>query len=445
MFGLPMPSFGFAGGFGSMRFDAGYPGGHFKGFTISVDTISDTALGGGWQSISLGSMRMETVDLPAGGYRRTTFRDIERIAYGEVHLSRPWVPGTSAYITEWFASANKSGPTTVAITVEVPSQTSLPFQIPQGISSLLSMAGISTELPGTKCNIICRTCLPREWNAPSFQAGLVNGFSGQPMPPTTIESLSFSFSGYNVETIGGAKPMVDSSITAEEKVEPCKLVIIPNTGSTTRKLLAKMSSWTVGQSALGNLLGGNMMAAASTRMIASLASEYDAIELFLPPATMQVKKDASWAIADSATASGGGPVSWMGTQPMQLSFEFLMRSNKKDPFSSGGLVGGLSAGGGLAGMALGALGVGGGALGYGKPRSVMEDLKTLMMLCETYSGGSLFSSSTTPPRVMLFWGQFVSPLSFVSALNFNIVRFDADGSPSKAVGTIVRTQFPNRA
>lgn len=444
MFGLPMPSFGFAGGFGSMRFDAGYPGGHFKGFTISVDTISDTALGGGWQSISLGSMRMETVDLPAGGYRRTTFRDIERIAYGEVHLSRPWVPGTSAYITEWFASANKSGPTTVAITVEVPSQISLPFQIPQGISSLLSMAGISTELPGTKFNIIFRNCLPREWNAPSFQAGLVNGFSGQPMPPTTIESLSFSFSGYNVETIGGAKPMVDSSITAEEKVEPCKLVIIPNTGSTTRKLLAKMSSWTVGQSALGNLLGGNMMASASTRMIASLASEYDAIELFLPPATMQVKKDASWAIADSATASGGGPVSWMGTQPMQLSFEFLMRSNKKDPFSSGGLVGGLSAGGGLAGMALGALGVGGGALGYGKPRSVMDDLKKLMMLCENYSGGSLFSSSTTPPLVMLFWGQFVSPLSFVSALNFNIVRFDADGSPSKAVGTIVLTQFPNR-
>jgi hypothetical protein len=72
----------------------------------------------------------------------------------------------------------------------------------------------------------------------------------------------------------------------------------------------------------------------------------------------------------------------------------------------------------------------------------MDDLKKLIMLCENYSGGSLFSSSSSPPLVMLFWGEFVSPLSYVSYLSANIVRFEADGSPSKAVGSISLSQYP---
>lgn len=440
MFGLP--DFSSLGGFGSTKYDAGYPAGYFRGFTLSVDAVADTSLGGGWQSMSLGSMTMNTNDLPAGGYRRTTFREIERISYGEVSLSRPWVPGTSAHITEWFAKANKDGPTSVAITVEVPNQSSAPDIIPASIKSLLSFAGLSGDLGGQKYNIIFRNCLPHTWNAPSLQAGVVNAFTGGKMEPTTIESLTFSFSGYSVETLGGAKPMVDSSITAEERVEPCKLVIIPNTGSVTRKLLAKMSSWTVGQSMMGNLLGAGAASAAATKMIAGMAAEYDAIEFYLPPASMQIHKGASWAQSYSPRSTQAGPVSWMGTQPLRISFEFLMKTNKTDPLSAGGLIGGLSSGGGLFGALAGAAGLGGGALGYGKPRQVMDDLKKLIMLCENYSGGSIFSSSSSPPLVMLFWGEFVSPLSYVSYLSANIVRFEADGSPSKAVGSISLSQYP---
>lgn len=439
MFGLP--DFGSFGGFGSVKYDAGYPAGYFLGFTLSVDCVGDTSLGGGWQSLSLGSMTMNTNDLPAGGYRRTTFREIERISYGEVNLSRAWVPGTSAHITEWFAKANKDGPTTVAVTVEMPNQSGGSSIIPASIMSLLSFAGIG-DAAGQKFNIVFRNCLPKTWNAPSLQAGVINSFTGAKMEPTTIESLSFSFSGYSVETSGGAKPMVDSSITAEERVEPCKLVIIPNTGSVTRKLLAKMSSWTVGQSMMGNLLGAGAASAAATKMIAGMAAEYDAIEFYLPPASMQIHKGASWAQSSSPRSSQAGPVSWMGTQPLRISFEFLMKTNKKDPMSAGGLVGGLSSGGGLFGALAGAAGMGGGSLGYGKPRQVMDDLKKLIMLCENYSGGSLFSSSTSPPLVMLFWGEFVSPLSYVSYLSANIVRFEADGSPSKAVGSIALSQYP---
>jgi len=443
MFGLP--DFSSLGGFGSTKYDAAYPAGYFKGFTLSVDAVSDTSLGGGWQSLSLGSMTMNTNDLPAGGYRRTTFREIERISYGEVSLSRPWVPGTSAHITEWFAKANKDGPTTVAVTVEVPSQSGAADLIPASIKSLLSFAGIAGDMGGQKFNIVFRNCLPHTWNAPSLQAGVINAMSGAAMPPTTVESLTFSFSGYSVESTGGAKPMVDSSITTEEKVEPCKLVIIPNTGSVTRKMLAKMSSWTVGQSMMGNLLGAGAASAAATKMIAGMASEYDAIEFYLPPASMQIHKGASWAQSSSPRSSQAGPVSWMGTQPLRISFEFLMKTNKTDPMSAGGLIGGLSSGGGLFGALAGAAGLGGGSLGYGKPRQVMDDLKKLIMLCENYSGGSLFSSSTSPPLVMLFWGEFVSPLSYVSYLSANIVRFEADGSPSKAVGSIALTQYPESA
>ena len=64
MFGLP--DFSSLGGFGSTKYDAGYPAGYFRGFTLSVDAVADTSLGGGWQSMSLGSMTMNTNDLPAG-------------------------------------------------------------------------------------------------------------------------------------------------------------------------------------------------------------------------------------------------------------------------------------------------------------------------------------------------------------------------------------------
>ena len=114
-------------GFGSVRYDSGYPGGYFKGFALSVDAIgADPSLGGGWQALSLGSMQINTNELPAGGYIRTSIREIERVSYGEVSMSRGWSPGTSARITEWFSWARSHGGTTVAVTVEVPADAAGP-------------------------------------------------------------------------------------------------------------------------------------------------------------------------------------------------------------------------------------------------------------------------------------------------------------------------------
>jgi hypothetical protein len=381
------------GGFGSTRFDPEFPGGYFSGFTVAVDGVSQPALGGGWQSMSLGSMEMNTNDLPAGGYMRTTFREVERVTYGTVNMARPWMPGTSVLITEWFSQAREHGPTNVSITVEVP----------DGDGS-------------KKYSIVFRNCLPQTWNAPSFTAGLVNEVGTGVSPPTTIESLSFSFSGYGIETFGGSRPLVDQSITTEERVEPCKLVIIPNTGSATRAMLAKMSSWTMGSSAIGGMLGVGSMGSALARQAAMLAAEYDSIEFFLPPASMKIKKAASWEVTDSTSSEQSGPLEWNGPQPMKIEFEFMMKKE---------------------GMSLRSTG----ALGYGKQRSVMSELKKMLMLVENYSN-SFWSTATTPPLVMLLWGSFISPLSVVSEFSSQIVRFGSDGDPTKAIGSIELTQYP---
>jgi hypothetical protein len=110
----------------------------------------------------------------------------------------------------------------------------------------------------------------------------------------------------------------------------------------------------------------------------------------------------------------------------------LLKTNDKNAFSAGGLIGGLSAGGGLLGALMG---------GFGKPRSVMDDLKKLLSLCEAYSSG-LFANASTPPLVMLLWGAFCSPLKYITDLSADIVRFASDGTPAKAIGSIGLKQFP---
>jgi len=432
------------GGFGSLLFDSGFPGGYFKGFTLSVDAISgDPSLGGAWQTMSLGTMEMHTNELPAGGYIRTSIREVERISYGEVTVARGWAPGTSTRITEWFSWAQMNGGTTVAITIEVPAASE--GGIGGLAASLISAAAIAlgldpADLPGKKFNIIFRDCFPKQWGAPQLTAGILNQYTNGPQQPTSLETLTFSFSGYKVETLSSATPLVDTSVTREEKVEPFKLVIIP-AGGVSARMLASMSSWTTGQSGFSAALGLNMLSNQSARMIATYAAMLDSIELYLPPASIKVKKGSSWYTKKSAKAKSSGPPTYLGPKPMQMSFQFLLKTNTKNPFTAGGLMGGLSAGGGLLGWAAGALGISD-SLGFGKPRTVMDDLKKLVTLCEAYSSG-LFSSAESPPLVMLLWGQFASPLMYITNLEADITRFAADGTPTKAVGSLELRQFPS--
>ena len=427
---------GLSTGFGSLTFDSGFPAGYYMGFALSVDAISgDPSLGGGWQSMSLGTMEMHTNELPAGGYIRTSIREIERITYGEVTLARAWAPGTSSRITEWFTWTNRYGGTTVAITVEVPAaaESGLGGLGASLLSSLAVFVGADpTDLPGKKFNIIFRDCYPKQWGAPQLTAGLLNYNTNGPQTPTTLETLTFTFSGYKVEALSGATPLIDQAIATEEKVEPFKLVIVPNTGGVTTKMLASMSTWTASQSGFSSIMGFGAVGNATAAVLAGYASMLDSIELYLPPASIRVEKESSWRQKPSMKAKGSGPVTYLGPRPMKMSFNFLLKTNDKDPFSAGGLIGGLASGGGLIGAMTG---------GFGKPRSVMDDLKKLLSLCEAYSSG-IFSNGSTPPLVMLLWGKFCSPLMYITDMSADLVRFASDGTPSKAIGTIGLKQFP---
>ena len=428
---------GTGGSFGSLVFDSGFPAGYYKGFALSVDAISgDPSLGGGWQSMSLGTMEMQTNELPAGGYIRTSIREIERITFGEVTLARAWAPGTSSRITEWFSWANRFGGTSVAITVEIPagSESGLGGLGTSVLSSFAAVVGSDpSDLPGKKFNIIFRDCYPKQWGAPQLTAGLVNHFSNGPQVPTTLETLTFTFSGYKVEAFSGATPLIDQAIASEEKVEPFKLVVVPNTGGVTTKMLASMSNWTASQSGFSAVMGFGAVSNATAALLAGYAAMLDSIELFLPPASIRVEKESSWRQKPSMKAKGSGPVTYLGPRPMKMSFNFLLKTNDKDPFAAGGLIGGLSSGGGLLGALTG---------GLGQPRSVMDDLKKLLSLCEAYSSG-LFSNGSTPPLVMLLWGKFCSPLMYITEMSADLVRFSSDGTPSKAIGTISLKQFPS--
>lgn len=429
------------GSFGSLLFDSGFPGGYFKGFTLDVDAVlADGSLGGGWQAMSLGGMDLTTSDIPAGGYIRTHIRDVERVGYNEVTIARPWAPGTSTRITEWFTWAAKNGTCDVAITVEVPaaSESGLGGLGASAIAAAAAAAGIDpSDLPGKKFSIIFRDCYPKQWQAPQLVAGVLNQYTNGIQTPTTLETLSFSFSGYKVETFGGKKPLVDTSIAEQEKVEPCKLVILPGAQS----MLATMSSWTAGSSGFSSVLGLGTLANLAGAQLAAWAATYDSIELFLPPASIKVRKKSSWYVKKSLKAKTSGPPVYLGPKPMKMTFRFVMKPTGKSGFDTGGLIGGLQAGGGLIGAGLGALGIGGGALGFGKPRTVMDDIKKLMSLCETYSS-SLFSSPSMPPLLMLMWGQFASPAMYISDLTIDIVRFAANGTPIRAEGTMELTAYP---
>jgi hypothetical protein len=167
---------------------------------------------------------------------------------------------------------------------------------------------------------------------------------------------------------------------------------------------------------MGGMLGLGGMGSAIARQAAVVAAEYDSIEFFLPPASMKIKKAASWEVTDSTSSSQSGPLEWNCPQPMKIEFEFMMKSEGISLRSTG-------------------------ALGYGKQRSVMAELKKMLMLVENYSN-SFWSTATTPPLVMLLWGSFISPLSVVSQFSSQIVRFGSDGDPTKAIGSMELTQYP---
>ena len=364
-------------------FDSDYTATNFVGFSISIDIVaSDQTLGANWQSLSLGSVSLGAQDLQAGGYNRSRFQMMGSLDYGNVTLTRPWTANQSGWIAQWFSAAETSGPSTVSVTV-----------------NYLDVQG---SLQQATYNF--RNAYPVSWTQPDFVA-----VPSAETPPRITETLTFSHSGFAES--GSLAVGIDSA----ESVQPFKLVVLPGGVSGVASALSAVTSWTPGGDAAAYMPSTAL--SAKNEVMAKTAGatlgSFPAITFWVPPSSVQVQKNANWRTNDSPSAEGSGPVNWLGTGPMSIDFDFTLDGARVDQ------------------------GQGGSAEG----ESVLPEVERLLALCEVDALLAAVGIGTAP-LVVLLWGNFVSPVSYVADVNANFIRFNGVGEPTRAQGHLTIKQYP---
>jgi Contractile injection system tube protein/T4-like virus tail tube protein gp19 len=373
-------------------FDVDYTHTNFTGFSLSVDLVGgDQSLGANWQILDLGDTTLSASDANAGGYHLSRFQLLHGLQYGNVTLRRPWTPNQSGWIPEWFSLAEQYGGTAVGITI-----------------NYLDVNGVAQS-----ATYNFRNAYPVTWSQPSFAA-----FDGQQVLPI-VESLTFSHSGY-FNTDGLA-----AGIDTAEAVQPCKLVILPgSSGSNTgiASALASLTTWTLPGAEYGLTEG---VTSASSTAAAGMLGPFPSVTFWVPPSTVNVSKSAYWDADASPTASGSGPVTWNGTAPMDISFDFILDGASSDS------------------NIIQSTATQGQNIGEEGPSStsVMPVAEQLLSLLEVDPASALLGFGSAP-LVVLIWGEFVSPVSYMVNLNMNFTRFNASGTPIRAEGNISMRQYP---
>ncbi len=373
-----------------MPYDSGFTATNFAGFSLSVDLVGgDQNLGANWQSLQMGDTTLGAQDASAGGFQLSRFQLIGQLEYGNVTLSRPWTPNQSGWIPEWFALAQQYGGTTVGIAVN--------YLDPTGI------------LQQATYNF--RNAYPVTWTQPQFTT-----VTGTETPPVITESITFSHSGY-YDTSGLA-----AGIDTAEAVQPCKLVILPGGSGAPigiASALAALTSWTLPTTAA---LGLSINSVASQAV--GMLGPFPSITFWVPPQSMNVVKSANWTVDPSPTASGSGPASWNGTDPTQLSFDFLLDGANSDlNYTESSATSAQTLGNGPAGQ------------------SILPTAERLLSLCEVEMMSQVLGYGSSP-LVVFVWGDFISPVSYVTNINLNFTRFNSGGQPIRAEGTIQLQQYP---
>ncbi len=373
-----------------MPFDPGFTATNFAGFSLSVDIVGgDQNLGANWNSLQMGDTTLNAQDAATGGYQLSRFQLVGQLAYGNVTLTRPWTPNQSGWIPEWFALAQQYGGSTVGISIN--------YLNPSG------------TLQQATYNF--RNAYPVTWTQPQFTT-----VTGTETPPVITESITFSHSGY-FDTDGLA-PGIDTA----EAVQPCKLVILPGSDVNSTGLgsaLVALTSWTNPTTAFG----GPSLNSVTAQAIGMLGP-FPSITFWVPPESMTVTKSAEWKVDPSPTASGSGPASWNGTNPTNLSFDFILDGANSDlNFTENSSTSGETLGNGPAGQ------------------SVLPTSERLLSLCEVEAASELDGWGTSP-LVILLWGDFMSSVSYVTNINMKFTRFNASGQPIRAEGTLQLQQYP---
>lgn len=373
-----------------LPFDPGNTATNFVGFNLSVDVVGgDENLGANWLTLDMGSTSLQASDAPAGGYQLSRFQLLGELSYGDVTLSRPWTPNQSGWIPMWFALAEQYGGTTVGITI-----------------NYLDASGILKHVTYNFKN-----AYPVSWNQPEFAAVP----TGEAIPRIE-ESITFSHSGY-FDTDGLA-PGIDTA----EAVQPCKLVILPGSGGNSSGIasaLSALTSWTLPGSA-----NGVSMSNQTSSDAASLLGPYPAVTFWVPPQTIQVSKSADWDVTQSPSASGSGPVSWNGTLPTTMDFDFILDGSSSD----------LNA-------AQASKTEGEGLSTSDSSKSVLPTAEQLLALCEVDETSEVLGFGSAP-LVVLVWGQLVSPVSYVKSIDLKFTKFNSFGQPIRAEGSLSLSAYP---
>lgn len=372
-------------------FDPTYTATNFSGFSLSVDLVgSDQTLGANWQTLSMGEVVLNASEVQAGGYERTRFQTLGRLSYGNVRLSRPWTPNQSGWITEWFNLAGQFGPTTVAITINY---IDVNGQAQQGVYTF-------------------RGALPVSWSPPSFEAVP----SGQ-TPPVAMETLEFSHAGFMAGS--DLTPGIDDA----EAVQQFRLVIITGGATAIASPMSSLFTWTpagVAQKVIAGITQVSAAQAASTAL-----GMFPAITFWVPPDTLRMTKSADWSVTQSQTAEGSGPAAWNGTQPLQISFNFILDTTAADSASVA-----TTATQGRLNTSTGP-----------DSTNVLPIVEQLLALCEVDPASTLIGEPDGSV-VVLLWGEFVSPMCYVTNVDFTFTRFNASGSPTRAEGVVSLMQYP---
>jgi len=195
----------------------------------------------------------------------------------------------------------------------------------------------------------------------------------------STESLTFSHSGF--VTSDNLTPGIDDP----ESVEPFRLVVMPGgADNPMSSALSTLTSWTAGG------------------------------DTWVPPTSISVSKQGGWGQPDQVPdAIGSGPVQWLGTNPLTIDFDYILDSALADSRQGGN----------------------------SQASSVLPDVERLLALMEVDPLMAMMGVGTSP-MVMVLWGDFTSPVSYVQNVTADFTQFDSSGRPTRATGHIQITQYP---
>jgi len=405
-------------------YDPAYPIGWYGGMTLDIDPLPQgipSDLGANWKSFSFGDYTQTWDVVQGGGFNPKTFRAAATENWGSVTLTRPWFPNGSAAIAGWMDFVKVFGPCTITMTVAVnPDQG-------KGASS-------SEQL-----TFVFHNAVPTTWSAPKFASPVLSSTA-----ELAYESLTFEFAGYDISTTDSKGSTIAPSYSYKRTKAPQALLRIILGGAIAADSLAALTAW----NRTGTVLGletnvGNQGVAFATQMD-------PAIEFWLPPTQVQISKGSSWCVTPSPSAEGSGPVEWQGTDAMTLSFQYVLTSMPSEVFQVKNAPKGYSPAKYTSDLKNDwenwtpdiNINPNDPESVFTKGTSIQPQIDQLLSLLEADQLLGLWPGLKMPPLVIFEFGNFISPVCYVTSVDMTVEQFDSDGNPRRATGSISLTQYP---